>query len=65
MIHMRVNAIQKSVTLYEDLEINIKEYGIGTTMKVKPLKGYRLYKQTEVMIYLVTIGDVEGIEIGC
>lgn len=65
MIHMRVNAIQKSVTLYEDLEINIQEYGIGTTMKVKPLKGYRLYKQTEVMIYLVTIGDVEGIEIGC
>lgn len=41
MAYMYVNAIKKPITLYADLEINMKEYRTGTTMKIKPLKEYR------------------------
>lgn len=41
MAYMYVNVIKKSITLCADLEISMKEYRTGTTMKIKALKEYR------------------------
>lgn len=41
MAYMYVNIIKKPINLYADLEIIMKEYRTGTTLKIKALKEHR------------------------